>query len=124
MTIHVLQLPGGPSTCGGDSGSPIYVKENETFIYLGALTNGIGGAPNCTGKPWIGTNMYVGSVDPFDYLDLVSQAEKYVADNPYVEPKSTSSSSKRKATITCIKGKSSKKVTGVNPKCPVGYMKK
>ena len=124
MTIHVLQLPGGPSTCGGDSGSPIYVKENETFIYLGALTNGIGGAPNCTGKPWIDPKMYVGSVDPFDYLDLVSQAEKYVAANPYVEPKSTSSSSKKKATITCIKGKSSKKVTGVNPKCPVGYMKK
>ena len=27
-------------------------------------------------------------------------------------------------TITCIKGKTSKKVTGVNPKCPAGYKKK
>jgi hypothetical protein len=27
-------------------------------------------------------------------------------------------------TITCIKGKSIKKVTGVNPKCPAGYSKK
>lgn len=29
-----------------------------------------------------------------------------------------------KSTITCIKGKSSKKVTAVNPKCPNGYKKK
>ena len=29
-----------------------------------------------------------------------------------------------KTTITCIKGKTTKKVTGVNPKCPSGYKKK
>jgi hypothetical protein len=27
-------------------------------------------------------------------------------------------------TITCIKGKTTKKVTAVNPKCPTGYKKK
>jgi secreted trypsin-like serine protease len=124
MTIHVLQLPGGPSTCGGDSGSPFYLKEDETFIYLGALSNGIGGAPNCSGKPWIDPKMYVGSVDPFDYLDLVSQAEKYVADNPYVEPKTTNTGFNNKTTITCVKGKTKKKVTGITPKCPKGFKKK
>jgi hypothetical protein len=30
----------------------------------------------------------------------------------------------KKKTITCIKGKTSKKVTAVNPKCPTGYKKK
>ena len=30
----------------------------------------------------------------------------------------------KKATITCVKGKTSKKVTAVNPKCPTGYKKK
>jgi hypothetical protein len=30
----------------------------------------------------------------------------------------------KKTTITCIKGKITKKVTGVNPKCPIGYKKK
>jgi hypothetical protein len=30
----------------------------------------------------------------------------------------------KKSTITCIKGKITKKVTGVNPKCPAGYNKK
>jgi len=29
-----------------------------------------------------------------------------------------------KSSITCIRGKTSKKVTGTNPKCPVGYKKK
>lgn len=31
---------------------------------------------------------------------------------------------KKSSTITCIKGKTSKKITGVNPKCPAGYKKK
>ena len=30
----------------------------------------------------------------------------------------------KKSTITCVKGKTSKKVTAVNPKCPSGYKKK
>jgi hypothetical protein len=30
----------------------------------------------------------------------------------------------KKATITCVKGKVTKKVTAVNPKCPTGYKKK
>jgi hypothetical protein len=32
--------------------------------------------------------------------------------------------SSAKTTITCVKGKVTKKVTGVNPKCPSGYKKK
>jgi len=31
---------------------------------------------------------------------------------------------KKKSTITCVKGKLTKKVTAVNPKCPAGYKKK
>jgi hypothetical protein len=30
----------------------------------------------------------------------------------------------KKTTITCVKGKLTKKVTAVNPKCPTGYKKK
>jgi len=124
MTIHVLQVPGGPSTCGGDSGSPFYVKEGEDFVYLGPLSNGIGGIPNCSGNPWKGNKMYSGAVEGNDYLSLIAEAEKFVADNPYVESKVTNSSSNKKATINCIKGKTTKKVTAINPKCPVGYKKR
>ena len=34
------------------------------------------------------------------------------------------SASTKKTTITCVKGKLTKRVTAVNPKCPVGYKKK
>ena len=38
---------------------------------------------------------------------------------------STSTTTTTKSTtITCVKGKTTKKVTGVNPKCPAGYTKK
>jgi hypothetical protein len=30
----------------------------------------------------------------------------------------------KKTTITCVNGKTTKKVTAVNPKCPSGYKKK
>jgi hypothetical protein len=30
----------------------------------------------------------------------------------------------KKTSITCVKGKTSKKVTAINPKCPTGYKKK
>jgi hypothetical protein len=38
--------------------------------------------------------------------------------------KASASSKSKKITITCIKGKTSKKVTGVKPKCPPGYKKR
>ncbi len=124
MTIHVLQLPGGPSTCSGDSGSPFYVKENETYYYLGPLSNGLGGIPNCSGKPWADSKMFMGSVAAYDYLDLIIEAEKYVAENPYVEPKTKSTGFNNQVTITCVKGKITKKVTGLTPKCSKGFKKK
>ena len=41
------------------------------------------------------------------------------------QPLSTvKASAVKKVTITCIKGKEIKKVTAVNPKCPIGYKKK
>jgi hypothetical protein len=30
----------------------------------------------------------------------------------------------KKVTITCVKGKTTKKVTAVSPKCPIGFKKK
>jgi len=39
-------------------------------------------------------------------------------------PKATTAASKKMVTITCVKGKLSKKVTAVSPKCPTGYKKK
>ena len=50
-------------------------------------------------------------------------AEKTEVTTPAQVEKPVASVSK-KSTITCIKGKTTKKVTAVKPKCPVGYKKK
>jgi hypothetical protein len=55
---------------------------------------------------------------------MVKLAEKYVADNPYVAPKTTNTGFNKKITVTCVKGKTTKKVRGVTPKCPKGFKKR
>jgi len=51
---------------------------------------------------------------------------RVAASKPAAMPTQSASPSAvaKKTTITCIKGKSSKKVTAVNPKCPAGWKKK
>jgi hypothetical protein len=41
-----------------------------------------------------------------------------------VKPNPTPTKAAPKKTITCVKGPSTKKVTGTNPKCPAGYKQK
>jgi hypothetical protein len=51
-----------------------------------------------------------------------SKAEVAVSPSPTPSPSSMVVT--KKSSITCTKGKVSKKVSGVNPKCPTGYKKK
>jgi len=112
----------GAAPCDGDSGSGYFYNDNGKDTYLG-VTMGLLGTPNCGLEPW-GENP-VGPFRPIYFdMELVKLAEKYVVDNPYVEPKSKSVGVNSKITITCIKGKTTKKVSGTTPKCPVGYKKK
>lgn len=111
----------GPAPCDGDSGSGYFYNDNGKDTYLG-VTMGLLGTPNCGLEPW-GENP-VGPFRPIYFdMELVKLAEKYVADNPYVEPKSKTAGFNNKITITCIKGKTTKKVSGISPKCPVGFKK-
>ena len=52
------------------------------------------------------------------------EQDKAVAPTATPTPSSTVKPVAKKTTITCVKGKVSKKVTAVNPKCPAGYKKK
>ena len=54
--------------------------------------------------------------------DAKIEAEKVIADAKVVADRAAVST--KKVTITCIKGKLTKKVTAVKPKCPAGYKKK
>lgn len=118
-----VKLPkNGAAPCDKDSGSGYFYNDNGKSIYLG-IAMGPQGSPNCGLEPW--TDIAVGAFRPV-YLDvdLVKLAEKYVTDNPYVEPKIWNGGSNNKIIITCVKGKVTKKIIGITPKCPIGYKKK
>jgi hypothetical protein len=57
---------------------------------------------------------------------LTQEPEVVVVPTPTPTPTPSASTKTvaKKVTITCIKGKTSKKVTAVKPKCPAGYKKK
>jgi hypothetical protein len=54
---------------------------------------------------------------------LSLSANNFQFSAPTIQVKLTQEAPK-KSTITCVKGKTSKKVTAVNPTCPTGYKKK
>ena len=53
-----------------------------------------------------------------------AKAEAEAKAKAEAEAKAKAENSLKKVTITCIKGKILKKVTGINPKCPSGYKRK
>ena len=53
-----------------------------------------------------------------------AEAEAKAKAEAEAKAKAKAEAAKKKSTITCVKGKLTKKVTGVNPKCPSGYKKK
>lgn len=116
---------GMPNTCDSDSGGGYTKILADKYIYLGAAGAGGWDQHNCASwEPNLSKESINGAYPVYLYKDLVAEAEKFVADNPYVEPTVSNSSTGKKSTITCAKGKTSKKVTGLNPKCPVGYKEK
>jgi hypothetical protein len=124
-TLNTKVAPGMPNMCDGDSGAGHTKLLSDKYIYLGAA--GAGGFlnHNCAAyEPWLNEESITGADPVYLFTDLIAQAEKYVADNPYIEPKSKTAGFNNKITITCIKGKTKKKVTAIAPKCPAGYKKK
>ena len=57
-------------------------------------------------------------------VKLSQEAEVVVTPTPTPTPSASAKPVAKAVTITCIKGKTSKKVTAVKPKCPTGYKKK
>jgi membrane protein involved in colicin uptake len=53
-----------------------------------------------------------------------AKAEEEAKARAEAEAKAKLEAAKKKSTITCVKGKLTKKVTTVKPKCPSGYKKK
>jgi secreted trypsin-like serine protease len=112
------------TVCGGDSGSPLLKKVGNDWFYIGAQSssNGAGCLKTCD-VICVATQGLA-----FYNANLVSEAFKYVeAQTPVAIPVATPVTTPmagKKLSITCVKGKLTKKVISVSPKCPPGYMKK
>jgi hypothetical protein len=121
--------PGKTGMCAGDSGGSLTTIYNGKLLYLsnigtGGWTYGCGMNGGYDGK---GGFQY--SIQIYKQLDLIRQAEAFVAEQIAIEEakakaEAETSSKKVKVTIQCVKGKVMKKVSAVNPKCPKGYKKK
>jgi hypothetical protein len=110
--------------CSGDSGGSVTSTYKNEFIYLATTPNGnsvyaCGASGGHDGKGGIS---YASPV--YKHLDILKEAEDYVAAALAREVEAKAALAKKKTTITCVKGKTSKKVTATSPKCPIGYKKK
>lgn len=124
-TLNTKVSAGMPNLCDGDSGAGFTKILPEKYIYLGAAGAGSLNQHNCaTHLPALELETINGAYPVYLFKDLITEAEKYVADNPYVEPKKNNAGFNNKTTITCVKGKATKKVTGLTPKCPKGFKMK
>ena len=166
--------PGKSSMCGGDSGGSLTTTFNGNIMYLANIgTAGeiyaCGQARSFDGKGGINYSQPI-----YRYLDLIKEAETFVATQIALEKAEAKAAAELKAkqeakaatekliadakaaadklaaerliadvkteaerilaaakaavtkktTITCVKGKLTKKVTAVKPVCPKGYKKK
>ena len=123
-TLNTKVAAGMANLCDGDSGAGFTKILPDKYIYLGAAGAGSLNQHNCaTHLPALEQEAINGAYPVYLFKDLIAEAEKYVADNPYVEPKTNNAGFNSKTTITCAKGKTTKKVTGLTPKCPKGFKK-
>ena len=113
------------STCPGDSGSGTTATYKGEVFYVGqGISTGMNfyacGATNTPANEKHPREM--GFISPvFKHLDLIKQAEDFVAQQVTGKKSATS---KPASSITCVKGNLTKKVSGPNAKCPKGYKKK
>ena len=113
------------SGCPGDSGGGLITTYKGEVFYVGqGISTGMNfyacGATNAPANEKHPREM--GFISPvFKHLELIKQAEDFVAQQFTVKQSATN---KPNTSITCVKGKQTKKVFGSNAKCPKGYKKK
>lgn len=106
-----LSMPASTGTiCDVDSGAGFWSKSDTQTIYLGVMNGPLGG-PNCQGQPPIWPITFNGVHPTYKYQNLFDSASAYVKAHPV------------NSTVTCKKGKLTKRITAANPKCPAGYKK-
>ena len=121
--------------CAGDSGGSLTTTYNGKLLYLSNIGTGSNTYGCGLGGGYDGKGGFQHSPQIYKQLDLLKQAEKFVADQIAIETAAAKSKAKaeaktsteatsKKTTITCVKGKTVKKITAFKPVCPKGYKKK
>jgi hypothetical protein len=115
-----ITVPASDSASGADLKATTNANGEVTFTIKNTDTTGTEAKPATPTTPAPKVRLYgtlkaiiSGYGDKEADVDLVT-FDIYTAPKPVVKA----------TTITCIKGKTIKKVTAVNPKCPTGYKKK
>ena len=112
-----------PQGCPSDSGGPITTAYKGDLLYLGqglaganVYACGAGDAKSKENDP----NSFGWFSPIYKHLDLLKEAEAFVAQQVTAKKSVTD---KPAPSITCVKGKVTKKFSGPNTKCPKGYKK-
>lgn len=115
-----ITVPASEAASGADLKATTNADGEVTFIIKNTDTTGTEAKPATPTTPAPKLRLYgtfkaviSGYGDKDADVDLVT-FDIYAAPKPAVKAK----------TISCVKGKTTKKVTAVNPKCPAGYKKK
>ena len=115
-----ITTPSSDSGSGADLKGTTNANGEVTFIIKNTDTTGTEAKPVAPNSPAPKLRLYgtfkpiiTGFGDKDADVDLAT-FDVYAAPKPVVKA----------TTITCVKGKLTKKVTAVNPKCPTGYKKK
>ena len=115
-----ITTPSAESASGADLKATTNANGEVTFTLKNTDTKGLEAKPAAPNAMAPKVRLYgtlkaiiPGFGDKEADVDLVT-FDIYTAPQPVV----------KKTTITCVKGKLTKKVTAVNPKCPTGYKKK
>jgi len=119
--------------CGGDSGGPSYVIENDMMVYIGPTSSatregcayGLRGGPFRINGTTIASRdaLLVTAQETLKELQLLEELEAKAKAEAEAKIANTGNSSvtKNKITKICIKGATLKKVFGKNSKCPKGF---
>jgi hypothetical protein len=115
-----IGVPVSESASGADLKAKTNAAGEVTFVIKNTDTTGTEAVPATPNALALKTRLY-GTFKPVipGYGDKDADVDLVTFD-VYTAPTATA----KKTTITCVKGKLTKKVTTVNPKCPTGYKKK
>jgi len=115
-----IGVPASEAASGADLKAKTNAAGEVTFVIKNNDTTGTEAVPASPNALAPKTRLY-GTFKPVipGYGDKDADVDLVTFD-VYAAPKQVA----KKTTITCVKGKTTKKVTAVNPKCPAGYKKK